>query len=240
MKVGRIEATSEEEFLTCYNSFITRPGKEEFLEWLWRTDFFTAPASTKFHGAKEGGLVTHSLNVFQRLVKMATQEDKLRGRTISTYDMETLAICGLLHDICKIDTYIQKVEVIQKEDGTVEPKTYYSHSNNNPQGHGEKSVILILQHGLAILPEEITAINWHMGGFDSRAKGGSYDLSNAFNESDLAVMLHLADMQATYFDEKEKQIPVIPPLGKGSMNSKEIFVGGEQGQELISNTCEGK
>lgn len=234
------EATSEEEFLTCYNSFIRRPGKEEFLEWLYRTDFFTAPASTKFHGAVEGGLVTHSVNVFERLVKMAAQEDRNKERKYSTYDMDTLAICGLLHDICKIDTYIPRVEEIKKEDGTVEQKTYYRHSKKNPQGHGEKSVILILQHGLAIFPEEITAINWHMGGFDSRAKGGSYDLSNAFNESDLAVMLHLADMQATYFDEKEKQIPVIPPLGKGSMNNKEMFVEGEQGQELISNTCEGK
>lgn len=107
------------------------------------------------------------------------------------YSVETLAIVSLLHDLCKMDAYTKQ------EDGT------YRASRKFPAGHGEKSVFIILPF-MELSEEEILAIRWHMGAYDFCAKGGSYDLNNTFNQSRLAVMLHIADMEATHFDEREE------------------------------------
>ena len=157
-------------------SFVERDGVQSLLEWLESTDFYAAPASTKYHGAYAGGLLEHSLNVFRRLVKRCPAAD-----------MDTLAITALLHDVCKIHLYEKT------EDG-------YRHNEQFPIGHGEKSVILILRH-MPLTDEEITAISWHMGAFDSRA-GAGRSLSQAWEKCPLALHLHLADMEATWFDEK--------------------------------------
>jgi len=157
-------------------SFVERDGVQSLLEWLESTDFYTAPASTKYHGAYAGGLLEHSLNVFRRLVKRCPAAD-----------MDTLTITALLHDVCKIHLYKKT------EDG-------YRHNEQFPIGHGEKSVILILRH-MPLTDEEITAISWHMGAFDSRA-GAGRSLSSAWEKCPLALHLHLADMEATWFDEK--------------------------------------
>lgn len=157
-------------------SFVERDGAQSLLEWLENTDFYTAPASTKYHGAYAGGLLEHSLNVFRRLVKRCPAAD-----------MDTLTIAALLHDLCKINLYEKT------EDG-------YRHNEQFPIGHGEKSVILILRH-MPLTDEEITAISWHMGAFDSRA-GAGRSLSQAWEKCPLALHLHLADMEATWFDEK--------------------------------------
>ena len=160
-------------------SFVERDGVQSLLEWLESTDFYTAPASTKYHGAYAGGLLEHSLNVFRRLVKRCPAAD-----------MDTLTIAALLHDVCKIHLYKKT------EDG-------YRHNEQFPIGHGEKSVILILRH-MPLTDEEITAISWHMGAFDSRA-GAGRSLSSAWEKCPLALHLHLADMEATWFDEKGGQ-----------------------------------
>jgi hypothetical protein len=157
-------------------SFVERDGVQSLLEWLESTDFYTAPASTKYHGAYAGGLLEHSLNVFRRLVKRCPAAD-----------MDTLTVTALLHDVCKIHLYKKT------EDG-------YRHNERFPIGHGEKSVILILRH-MPLTDEEITAISWHMGAFDSRA-GAGRSLSQAWEKCPLALHLHLADMEATWFDEK--------------------------------------
>lgn len=157
-------------------SFVERDGVQSLLEWLESTDFYAAPASTKYHGAYAGGLLEHSLNVFRRLVKRCPAAD-----------MDTLTITALLHDVCKIHLYEKT------EDG-------YRHNEQFPIGHGEKSVILILRH-MPLTDEEITAISWHMGAFDSRA-GAGRSLSQAWEKCPLALHLHLADMEATWFDEK--------------------------------------
>ena len=157
-------------------SFVERDGVQSLLEWLESKDFYAAPASTKYHGAYAGGLLEHSLNVFRRLVKRCPAAD-----------MDTLTIAALLHDVCKIHLYKKT------EDG-------YRHNEQFPIGHGEKSVILILRH-MPLTDEEITAISWHMGAFDSRA-GAGRSLSSAWEKCPLALHLHLADMEATWFDEK--------------------------------------
>ena len=120
-------------------------------------------------------------------------EEERRQQSLK-YDLETLAICGLLHDLCKIDAY--RLTEGQQE------KPEYQLTRNFPAGHGEKSVILILRH-MPLTDEEITAISWHMGAFDSRA-GAGRSLSQAWEKCPLALHLHLADMEATWFDEKRE------------------------------------
>lgn len=180
----------ETEYKKVY-SIIERPGAADLLQWMGANGFFEAPASKRHHGAKPGGLAEHSVNVFRRLLWLNTEEEKRQQSP--QYDLETVAICGLLHDLCKIDAY-KKVDF--------EGITEYQLTRNFPAGHGEKSVILILQF-MHLTQEEILAIRWHMGQYDFYARGGGFDLDNAFHQCKLAVMLHLADMMATHFDERE-------------------------------------
>ncbi len=182
----------EAEYKKVY-SIIERPGAADLLQWMGANGFFEAPASKRHHGAKPGGLAEHSINVFRRLLRLNTEEEKRQQSP--QYDLETVAICGLLHDLCKIDAY-KKAEF--------EGITEYQFTKNFPAGHGEKSVILILQF-MHLTQEEILAIRWHMGQYDFYARGGGFDLDNAFWQSKLAVMLHLADMMATHFDEREEK-----------------------------------
>ena len=175
-----------------YFRLIERPGAADLLQWIESNSFFEAPASKRHHGAKPGGLAEHSINVFRRLLWLNKREEKRTN--IALYNLETLTVCGLLHDLCKIDAYRQT----EGQQG----KPEYQLTRNFPAGHGEKSVILILQF-MHLTKDEILAIRWHMGQYDFYARGGGYDLDNAFNQCKLAVMLHLADMMATHFDERE-------------------------------------
>lgn len=183
----------KDEFLELYKQ-IERPGADRLLEWLQNTDFFTAPASTRFHGAKEGGLCAHSVNVCRRL-----QE----GCSVKGYSAETLAICGLLHDLCKVNFYKVSQRNVKK-DGKWVQEPFYQVEDRFPYGHGEKSVFLI-ERFLRLTPEEAGAVRWHMGGFDSAALGGSYAVSGAFEMWPLAVELRIADLRATYLDEERSE-----------------------------------
>ena len=116
----------------------------------------------------------------------------MRREILRDYTKETLAIAGLLHDVCKLDNYIK-----QETDGK---ETYEYNKNAFPAGHGEKS-IFIIQRFMNLTDEEILAIRWHMGAFDDAVRGGSRDINAAYKRSKLAVYLHLADMAATYIDE---------------------------------------
>lgn len=183
----------EAEYRKCF-AYIDRPGAADLLEWMGKNGFFEAPASTKHHGAEPGGLAQHSINVFHRLAEIAMKEKKLLGNV----RIETLAIIALLHDLCKIDAYKPKLSGNKMATG----ETDWEYTNHFPVGHGEKSVILIMRF-MWLTEEEMLAIRWHMGAFDSATRGGSNDMNNAFKQCKLAVMLHLADMMATHFDERE-------------------------------------
>lgn len=177
-----------------YFSYIRRPGAKSLLDWIESNGFFSDPASKRHHGNFPGGLAVHSINVFKRLLRLNNEEEKRLQEP--QYDLETVAICGLLHDLCKIGAYIN----IPVPKGAAEQ---YEATQSFPVGHGEKSIILILQY-MKLTKEEILAIRWHMGQYDFYARGGGHDLDNAFHQSKLAVMLHLADMMATHFDEREE------------------------------------
>lgn len=172
-----------------YTTYIKRTGAGELLQWMENNGFFEAPASCRHHGSQPGGLAEHSLNVFNRMLWIAEGGIK----TQRVLDRESIAIVSLLHDLCKMDAY----RLVEEGE-----TRHYEVTRNFPAGHGEKSVILILQF-MHLTQEEILAIRWHMGQYDFYARGGGYDLGNAFHQCKLAVMLHLADMMATYLDETE-------------------------------------
>ena len=187
----------KKEFIEIYTKNITRDGSKELLEYLQKSDFFVAPASTQFHSAYEGGLVEHTINVYNRFLTAVKNEygenytDKISN--------ETIAICALLHDICKVDLY--KIEMRnRKVNGNWEQYPCYTVEDSLPYGHGEKSVYIISGF-MRLTREEAMIINWHMGGFDSRVKGGSYSLSDAYYKFPNAVLFHTSDILATYLDE---------------------------------------
>ncbi len=187
------------EYITIFKSKIKRDGADKLLEYIETTDFFTAPASGKRHNNFEGGLVQHSLNVYNRLIKNIRAEygdnytDKISD--------ETIAIMALLHDLCKVNTY--KLDYRnQKVDGQWVQVPYFAYNNTLPYGHGEKSVYIISGF-MRLTREEAMAINWHMGPTDPRALFSS-DVNDAFYRYPVAVLLYLADLQATFLDEQVK------------------------------------
>lgn len=182
----------KDEFIKIYNAQIKREGAEKLLKWLSGTDFFTAPASTRFHLACEGGLVCHSVNVYRALRERYFEEGDSE---------ESFALCGLLHDICKAQFYkVSYRNAKNPQTKEWEQVPYYSVEDAFPYGHGEKSVYLI-ERFLRLKPAEAVAVRWHMGGFDDSARGGSFAVSGAYEKYPLAVKLHPADMEATYLRE---------------------------------------
>lgn len=189
----------KEKFIEIYNAKIKRQGAKELLAWLEKTDFFTAPASTKYNGSIEEGLVIHSLNVYEMFHEEVLNRAKRYSGvdTLDDAEEEKVAICALLHDLCKVNFY-QKAYRNQKDnDGNWHKVAYYTIDNQFAYGHGEKSVWLI-QRFLRLTTEESIIIRWHMGGFDDSVKGGSYDLSGAWTKYPLGMLLHTADLKATY------------------------------------------
>ena len=188
----------KKEYIEIYNKHINRDGAKELLEYLQKSDFFTAPASTQFHSAYEGGLAEHSIKVYKRFLNAVKFEyGENYQEKISD---ESIAVCALLHDLCKIDLY--KVDYRNKKvDGNWVQVPFYTIEDNLPYGHGEKSVYIISGF-MRLTREEAMIINWHMGGFDARVKGGSYSLSEAYYKFPNAVLFNSCDMLATYLDEE--------------------------------------
>ncbi|MDE5549262.1 MAG: HD domain-containing protein [Clostridia bacterium] len=190
---------NKERFIQLFNKHITREGSEKLLKWLADSDFFTAPASSKFHNAVTGGLCDHSLNVFDRAVELIENENKKDGSPFKNITLENIAIATLLHDVCKVNFYEVQLRNV-KVDGMWEQVPYFSVNDSLPYGHGEKSVYIISGF-MRLTRDEAMAINWHMGGFDKRVIGGDYSLSKAFTDYPFATIVHIADIMATYFDE---------------------------------------
>ena len=183
----------KEDFITLFNEHVHREGAAELLTWLEGTDFFEAPASTRFHGACAQGLVMHSLNVYKVLRSTFCRDEE---------NLESVVIAALLHDVCKANYYTMSTRNVKNKDtGRWEEVPFYSITDELPYGHGEKSVWLIERH-MRLTVEEAMAIRWHMGGFDDAARGGCKAISEAYDAYPLAVKLHMADLAATYLLEK--------------------------------------
>lgn len=184
-------------YIELIKSNIKRDGIDNLVEYLQKTDFFIAPASTKFHSNLKGGLCEHSINMFNRLVMLLEKEygEKWQEKC----SLESATIIGLFHDLCKIDTYAVEMRNV-KEDGQWVQKPYYATNDKLPYGHGEKSVY-IANSFIHLTREEAMAINWHMGGYDMRVKAG-FNLSDVYYTYPVAFLANIADNMATYLDEK--------------------------------------
>ena len=190
---------NKKEFINIYNSLIKREGAQKLLEWMTDSDFFTAPASSKFHLDVPGGLCEHSLNVYRNLKRIVEMESKIHPE-LKISD-ESVAICGLLHDLCKVNFYKIEMRNVKNEQGQWEKVPYYTTDEKFPMGHGEKSVMICMMF-MKLTGDEMAAINWHMGGFDERVKGGaSKSISAAYEKYPIAVLLQAADFISSYIDE---------------------------------------
>jgi hypothetical protein len=189
----------KKQFEEIYATNVKREGADAMLAYLHSTDFFTAPASTKFHGNHAGGLVEHCVKVYQRFYKMLDLEYGAEWLK-KPENLESITLIALLHDICKINCY--KIEMRnQKIDGEWVQKPIYVYDDALPYGHGEKSVYIISAY-MKLSREEAFAINWHMGGFDPRNLDGKFTVASAFRAFPITVIFHAADMMSSYLDEK--------------------------------------
>ena len=195
-----------ERFKQIYTEHITRPGADKLLAWLESSDFFTAPASTRYHLCRPGGLVEHSLHVYERLKSLYWNEYEgffPADEIITPVQEESIAICGLLHDVCKANFYAIEMRNKKNEQGVWEQVPFYTVKDQLPYGHGEKSVYIISSF-IRLTRDEAMAIRWHRGGFDDSVKGGCYAMGEAYNRHPLAVLTHIADLMATHLDEVEE------------------------------------
>ena len=192
---------NRQRFEEIYKNTIKRDGADKMWEYLTSSssDFFTSPASARFHGAYEGGLLEHSLNVYDCLCDYVSRE-----RAKNLYNMnfsdETLAIVSLLHDVCKINCYKPGFRNVKDETGTWQKVPTFEFDDKMPYGHGEKSVYIINGY-MRLSREEAFAIRYHMGFSgveDARSVG------QAFEMYPLAFALSVADMEATYYIEGKK------------------------------------
>ncbi len=194
----------KQEFLDIYNTHIKRDGSESLLKWLEESDFFTAPASGRYHLAEETGLVQHSINVYKRFRDLLVTEYG-EDYVVNTISEETVAIIGLLHDICKVNFYTKGTRNVKNEaTGQWEKVEVWNVDEKMVYGHGSKSVYILMRF-IYLTHEEATAIRFHMGGFEY--PGTTFvepGLTKVYNEFPLTLMIHLADMQACYLDEVYK------------------------------------
>lgn len=183
-----------------------RQGVERVLSELEKLGFFTAPASTRFHGCEAGGLLAHALNVYDQARVLREVEARICPAVDAKLPDASIAIVALLHDVCKAEVY-QEIEKFRKDkDGKWEKyKAYGVDYSAFPMGHGEKSVMRLLQWGLELTDDEMLAIRWHMGAFDladsPEARG---NFSTASEKVPLLAILVAADGLASHIVETQK------------------------------------
>lgn len=193
----------KERFIKIYKENIRRAGSDKLLDYLSSDscDFFTAPASTRFHCAYEGGLCEHSLNVYDCL-KSYLATERAKETFGLDFSEESLAIVALLHDLCKINTYkVSSRNVKDDKTGVWSKVPYYEYNDTLPYGHGEKSVYIISGF-MRLTRDEAMAIRWHMG------FSGTEDqklVGNALHMYPLALALMIADCEASSFLEERPE-----------------------------------
>ncbi len=180
----------KEEFIKLLRE-TNREGIEKVIDFLEKSDFFTAPASTRFHGSEEGGLLKHSLKVYEIL------ENKVATSVLPIeVDEATIRITALLHDICKTNFYTVDYRNAKNEMGVWEKVPFYKIEDTIPYGHGEKSVMMITEF-MKLTNEEKYAIRWHMGYTEPKELYNT--IGAAYTKYPFALLMHEADLEATYF-----------------------------------------
>lgn len=191
----------KEEFKNLLLTITTREGIVNLIEYLENdTDFFIAPSSSKYHGAYKGGLLEHSLSVYKNLVKLHLMYK-------NEISIDSIIICGLLHDLCKTNFYCESVHSVKRKNpngsfayhpngkNIWDEEKYYDFNDTFPMGHGEKSVFIIMRF-IPLTNEEIAAIRWHMMGYDDSTRGyeGNLALTNALEKYPIISLIHCADL----------------------------------------------
>ena len=180
----------KEQFLELLRK-VKRDGIEDLINFLEKSDFFIAPASTRFHGDHEGGLVEHSMKVYEIL------KHKVEHCILDiNIPEESIIIIGLLHDICKTNFYKVDYRNAKNALGVWEKVPYYTIEDTIPYGHGEKSVMMLTEY-IKLTSEEKYCIRWHMGFTEPKELYGT--LGQAFKKYPTALLVHEADLEATYF-----------------------------------------
>lgn len=190
---------NKERFIEIYKKYINKDGANELLEFLLdekKCDFFRAPASTRYHGAYAGGLLEHSLNVYDRLIDYLSR-DSIKNELNLSFSDETVALVALLHDLCKVNIYKVDYRNQKDEHGVWQKVPYYKFEDTLPFGHGEKSVYMISGF-MRLSRDEAFAIRYHMGFSGEENKN---TIGNALDMFPLALALNIADMEATFLME---------------------------------------
>lgn len=163
---------------------------DDMMNYLMAYGFFTAPASTKYHGNHEGGLLEHSYMVTKFLLTL-TQDNHLTWK-----NSRSPFIVGMFHDLCKIDQYrhpasrliVDGVSVMDSFKWEYNPDTLL-------KGHGDKSVMLLSQF-YTLTDEEIMCIRYHMGAFTDKSEWNDY--TRAVRNYPNVLWTHQADMLASH------------------------------------------
>lgn len=174
---------------------INRPGIKELMQWLEDNGFYTSPASTRYHGAYAGGLLDHSLNVYDELNRLLAAYPQIE------VSEESKIICSLFHDLCKVNMYATEKRNRKNSEGQWESYDAYTIKEKFCYGgHGSKSVYLV-QHFMDLTPEEAVAIQCHMSSWED---GAGKTVGGAFSQFPFAWLVHVADESATFILESEE------------------------------------
>lgn len=187
-----------------------REGIDSLIAFIRKSDFYTAPASTRFHNCHEGGLLEHSLNVYECLKEKI--DKPVFCEAFQDIDVDSIAIIALLHDLCKSYYYVveMKNKKVYSETGTKQDSNGrydwvtvpgYTTEDKIPLGHGEKSVMMI-EEFIKLKPVERYAIRWHMGFTEPKESWNT--LGDAIHKYPIVLLTHEADLEATYLLEKEE------------------------------------
>lgn len=191
-------------------SSIDRTGMDKLIAYIRKSDFYTAPASTRFHSCHEGGLLEHSLNVYDCLISKRNSD--VWKDTLKNVPDESFAIAALCHDICKTNFYSTEVKnrKVYKPDGSKKDsvgnydwESYNAYTINDkvPYGHGEKSVMM-LEEFIKLKAAERYAIRWHMGYTEPKENWNTF--SAAIKLFPLCLALHISDLEATHLMETDE------------------------------------
>lgn len=203
--------TNKERFIRILSG-TGREGMDKVLEKLETLKinglgFYDAPASTRFHLACKGGLLEHSLNVYDAAMLLRGQAIRTRPELEAQLPEDSVAICSLLHDVCKTDIYKETTLSRRLITGLWENYPGYTtdYEAGLPLGHGEKSVIMLLSWGLSLTEEEMLAIRWHMTAWDLPFQSPEYksSLNAAKSKTPLPSLVQLADGFAAGLLERE-------------------------------------
>lgn len=188
---------------------INRPGArvDMLVDKLEKSDFFYAPASTKYHNSFAGGLCEHCLNVYEELLGLVTSHN------VPNITRENIIIVSLLHDLSKMDYYESTVmnKKVYQENGSkydemgrydwvsvsgfktkdIDARFFYSTHEVTAEFMARCFVPLTIEESVAIL---------HHSGYAN--KETSANLTTVFNRYPLALFLHEADMLATFYRER--------------------------------------